>query len=82
LAIALTCTRSYIHAKLLDYEPFIEEAELPTTSRGPSTVYRRIVTGDELAAQDHAAASLVESPLATDGEEAAAMLDDGTVTNG
>lgn len=72
---------SYIHAKLLDYEPFIQEDELSTTSRGPSTVYRRIVTGDELAAQDRAAASLIESPLADD-DEASTVLDEGTVSNG
>lgn len=42
---------SYLYAKLLDVPPF-EGQELPPTKPPRSDVYRRIVTGDELALQD------------------------------
>lgn len=73
---------SYIHAKLLDYEPFVDESS--QTSNIEPTIYRRTVTGEELAAQDRAAAGgddLADSSVA-EVEEAGSMLDEGTVENG
>ncbi|NJN83835.1 MAG: AI-2E family transporter [Caldilineaceae bacterium] len=42
---------SYVHAKLLDYEPFIGQSLPPMRERRPF-VYRRTVTGKELKAID------------------------------
>lgn len=41
---------AYVHAKLLDYEPFQDQPSRATVRRRPH-VYRRTVTGDELAAR-------------------------------
>lgn len=68
---------SYIHAKLLDYEPFVNE-ETANSTRRETTIYRRTVTGDELAARDRSASQL-HAP--SDDEEASSLLDEGTVAS-
>ncbi len=66
----------YIHAKLLDYPPFRQPA-LQASRPKPSPVYRRTVTGDELAARARRPApprpeTHGEPPPATDAELSAA----------
>ena len=69
----------YIHAKLLDYPPFQQpalQAGAPWTRPRPSAVYRRTVTGEELAARTvgrrHAAAAAGTHPAETAVAEPAA----------
>jgi len=73
---------SYIHAKLLDYEPFVDE-DLPLASSGMQpTVYRRTVTGKELAARDQAAVRQLGSDDLPETDEGDSLLDESTVING
>lgn len=51
---------SYIYAKLLDVPPF-EGQDLPAKKSGRTEVYRRTVTGEELAARDRARKGLPAS---------------------
>jgi predicted PurR-regulated permease PerM len=53
----------YIHAKLLDYPPFINQPLRPRKPRRPFT-YRRTVTGDELAARPQPLDAPVAAPFA------------------
>lgn len=62
LLASLRVLGSYVHAKLLDYPPFVEHREKISSMRSMNA-YRRIVTGDELKQkQDEAVeAETVES---------------------
>jgi hypothetical protein len=51
----------YVHAKLLDYPPFLNEAPLPALRR-QSFTYRRTVTGEELAESSPAQRESIRAP--------------------
>ncbi len=57
---------SYIHAKLLGYEPFLDQD--PLRRRRSQVVYRRTVTGDELAAASPASNRPIPSETASKQE--------------
>jgi predicted PurR-regulated permease PerM len=56
---------AYIHAKLLDYEPFQDQPSRSSVQRS-RRVYRRTVTGDELAARANGTEGAAARPAASE----------------